>query len=217
MNELMDNHRKTWDKEHLSESGYGGYSKFNERRLHWVLNLLPSGFLNKQTTILEIGCGSGNWIKAVAPMVKMIHGVDISLPALQIAEKQLADVKNISLTQCDGATLKTFGDKTIDLVYSFWTFQHIPRAVTESYLKEAYRVLKDDGLLLFQVESYDNHKLNEGDISFLKGKTEQVGYTRQALSEITSRNGFIIIKKDQEDFRKWKRVYLWSVCKKKVK
>ena len=63
-----------------------------------------------------------------------------------------AEVANIFTSLTDG-TLSEFADASLDLVYSFIVFQHIPdRAPIRRYVEEAARVLKPDGLLRFQVD-----------------------------------------------------------------
>lgn len=212
MKELLENHRQVWDEAHAA--GYGGYSKFDETRMKWVLSLLPKGFLTRESVVLDIGCGAGNWMKRVSPFVGEVHGVDISPEAINIAKNRLGEYGNIRLYVNDGCTLNLFEENTFNLVYSFWTFQHIPRETTLNYLRESHRVLKENGLLLFQVECYLDPDKNIGDISYLKGKTEQIGYTATELSNITRDSGLKIIRRDQEDFSKYKRIYLWTLCEK---
>jgi len=212
MKDRLLNHRQIWDLQHMQ--GYKGYMNFNKTRLKWVLSLLPEGFLTKESIVLEIGCGSGKWMKAVSPLVGEMYGVDISPEAIKIAAKNLEGCGNITLSFNDGETLNVYDDNTIDLVYSFWTFQHIPRETTLSYLREIRRVLKKDGLLLFQVESYYDPEKNMGDVDYLhENETEQIGYSLKDLLDAVTDSGLTLIHIALEDFRKAKRLYLWSLCK----
>lgn len=212
MKELLENHRQVWDEAHAA--GYGGYSKFNEARMRWVLSLLPEGFLTRKSVVLDLGCGAGNWMKRISPFVGEVHGVDISPEAIKIAKNRLKEYDNVKFYVNDGHTLNLFDDNIFNLVYSFWTFQHIPREITLNYLRESRRVLKKGGLILFQVESYDDPSRNVGDIDYLRGKTEQIGYTLKDLSDITKNSGLKIVRRGYEDFLKYRRVYLWSLCEK---
>lgn len=89
---------------------------------------------------LEIGCGVGRLMK------KGYYGIDISEEMLKIAKERRPDC-NFKLS--DGRTIP-YADETFDSVYSYLVFQHLPLDAVESYIKEAHRVLKKNGLFVFQ-------------------------------------------------------------------
>lgn len=104
-------------------------------------------------SVLEIGCGPGRLLKAIASLVGEGHGVDISGEMVSLARVRLQGVQNISLHKNDGASLSMFPDGKFDFVFSFALFQHIPsRAGVEAYLREIYRVLKAGGEMKGQVD-----------------------------------------------------------------
>lgn len=104
----------------------------------------------EEATILEIGCGTGRFLKPLAPRFKKVIGVDISNVLLESAKKYCASWKNIEYHQNDGSTLSKFESDSLEYVFSMGVFQHVTDFnVIASYIKEALRILKEDGLFFF--------------------------------------------------------------------
>jgi SAM-dependent methyltransferase len=100
---------------------------------------------------LEIGCGPGRLMRPMARHFAEIHGVDVSDQMIQLAKSNLADLPNAKVYATDGASLRQFADASIDFVYSYAVFQHIPsREVVVQYLMEIHRVLKPGGFARLQ-------------------------------------------------------------------
>ncbi|MBL8231896.1 MAG: methyltransferase domain-containing protein [Bryobacterales bacterium] len=101
---------------------------------------------------LEIGCGPGRLLRPLSRHFGEIHGVDVSDEMVERARANLRGIAHAHVHRSAGADLRQFADASFDFVYSYAVFQHIPdRAVVDSYLEEAHRVLKIGGLLWFQV------------------------------------------------------------------
>jgi SAM-dependent methyltransferase len=99
---------------------------------------------------VEIGSGLGRVCKALGPRFDHVLGLDISSAMVEQA-RRLVDAPNVAFSVSDGTSLAGIDDGTADLVLSFTVFQHIPRAsIIESYLREAGRVLRPGGVLVFQ-------------------------------------------------------------------
>ncbi|MCS6894450.1 MAG: methyltransferase domain-containing protein, partial [Deltaproteobacteria bacterium] len=113
--------------------------------------LLPQDFQIKNFTILEIGCGVGRLLYHAAEIFNKAYGVDISETAISIAKKILDGKKNVELFVTDGDNLPPTLTNRIDIVISFATLFSIPTRAFCSYLIEANRVLKSDGILAIQL------------------------------------------------------------------
>lgn len=101
---------------------------------------------------LEIGCGVGRLLAPLSTRVAAAHGVDISEVMIGKSKEYCAGRPNVTTRVTDG-TLEAFADGSLDLVYSFIVFQHIPFVeAIETYVREAGRVLSPGGLLRFQVD-----------------------------------------------------------------
>jgi SAM-dependent methyltransferase len=107
---------------------------------------------------LEIGCGPGRLMRPLSRHFTEIHGVDVSDRMIRLAEERLRDTPNAHPHHTSGSDLSLFPDQKFDFVYSYAVFQHIPsREVVFSYLREARRVLKTNGVLRCQMNGLPPH------------------------------------------------------------
>lgn len=234
-------HKQYWNNRQRG-GRYGGYSNIITGfpyQAKFFEAIIPPNFINSKQTVLEIGFGSGNWLKYISRRVKKVHGVDISIEAKRIAERNLEGYDNIVLHITDGDNLQIFPAKTFDFIYSFWVFQHMPKATMLKYLKEIKRVLKPEGLALFQVLCYLEFSEDEGhivesetknkmdiDIDYaLKGSSTAIitGYSLDELEDTINKSGLGLVKVDIVDVSKkdpygydFYRKY-WSLCRKNKK
>jgi SAM-dependent methyltransferase len=102
---------------------------------------------------VEVGSGLGRICLALASRFDRVIGLDIS-PEMTTQARQLVSDPRVQFEVGDGATLQCVEDASTDLVLSFTVFQHIPKvSIIEGYLREARRVLRPGGLLVFQWNS----------------------------------------------------------------
>jgi ubiquinone/menaquinone biosynthesis C-methylase UbiE len=92
-----------------------------------------------------MGCGSGEGTAFLAqrPGVRL-SGVDLSLQALKSARQEYRQALT-ALAQMDVENL-AFSNQSFDAIISIEVIEHVSNPI--SYLKEANRVLKDDGLFM---------------------------------------------------------------------
>jgi SAM-dependent methyltransferase len=108
--------------------------------------------LDPSAEILEIGCGVGRLLVPLAGRVAVAHGVDISSVMIGKAKEYAADAPNVKTALTDGS-FAHLANESLDFVFSFIVFQHIPdRAPIRRYVEEAERVLKPGGVFRFQVD-----------------------------------------------------------------
>jgi len=124
----------------------GQYARYRETHPGVLRSLLIN--ISKDSKVLEVGCGTGNYII----MINLISGcqswgIDISREMLSKAQDRSKSV-NFKLSD---ATKMDFPDNFFDLVFSVNVIHHIkdlPR-----YFKESYRVLKDGARILTATDS----------------------------------------------------------------
>lgn len=104
---------------------------------------------------LDFGCGVGRVTAALARRFTLSYGVDISPHMIQKAQQLNRTTENLRFVLNPGSDLHIFDQNQFDLVYSSRVLQHIPsRPVIRQYLRDFVRILKPDGLLVFQLPSY---------------------------------------------------------------
>ena len=102
--------------------------------------------------VLEIGCGMGRITRPLAERAQYVIGLDVSKEMIDRASQALSDLANVDLRVGNGLDLTGVDDASLDVVYSFIVFQHIPDpAITCGYIREIGRVLSPGGWALFQV------------------------------------------------------------------
>lgn len=106
--------------------------------------------VDPSATTLQIGSGIGRVEYHLAPLVKHAHGADVS-PAMVQRARELVPWDNAEFTCTDGTTLDAWADNSLDVVYSFFVFQHMPRATFRRYLALSHDKLARGGALVFQV------------------------------------------------------------------
>lgn len=130
----LDDERNYWDKNALDKD-------VDKKYISDIGVSLCKKDLGKLTgDVLEIGCGVGRLLQYGW------SGIDISENMLSIARARKPECV---YKQTDGRSIP-FDEATFDTVFSYLVFQHITKDAIESYINEAYRVLKGGGRLIFQ-------------------------------------------------------------------
>jgi SAM-dependent methyltransferase len=173
--------REEWTDERFFASGEDTVRRF-------ILNDLANicgGMDPKQMRVAEIGCGAGRVTKALACVFGEVHAVDVSPEMIRLAREKLAGMSNVHFYANSGADLRVLPELPFHFVFSFIVFQHIPdKAVVESYIREAQRILVPDGLFKFQVEGGDISNRDTADT------WHGVSFSEQEMRDIAARCGF---------------------------
>jgi SAM-dependent methyltransferase len=107
----------------------------------------------KMMVVLDIGSGIGRMNEAFAKDFGTVHGIDISPTMVEIAQRRLSGLSNVSFTTTLGETIP-FSPATFDLIFSYLVFQHIDNIpAIERYLMEIHRTLKPGGVAKIQIRT----------------------------------------------------------------
>lgn len=132
----------------FSASGQANYNQLVRPFLPMMLNGQPA----HSARVVEIGCGLGRMTSCFARDFGFVEALDVSPEMIDGARRRLDGLSNVGFHIVSGRDLAPIADGSADLVFSYIVFQHIPsREVIESYVGEAARVLKESGVLKFQV------------------------------------------------------------------
>lgn len=103
---------------------------------------------------LDLGCGSGRWARYVAPRVGLLHCVDASAKALDVARRNLSGVQNCRFVQASVDSIP-LPDGSMDFGYSLGVLHHLPD--TAAAIRACARKLKPGApLLLYLYYRFDN-------------------------------------------------------------
>jgi 2-polyprenyl-3-methyl-5-hydroxy-6-metoxy-1,4-benzoquinol methylase len=116
-------------------------------------DIVYNELLNKDTIVLDLGCGTGRWTKYVANKVKLVEAVDPS-EAILSAHKLTSDLPNVRITQASVSNIP-FDDESFDFIICLGVLHHIPD--TQKALIDLCKKMKPNGhLLLYLYYSLDN-------------------------------------------------------------
>ena len=127
-----------------------------------IEKIFESLYISKNQTLLEIGCGTGEFAKAAAGRCKKIIAVDVSLPMLEFARQKAKKqkLKNIEFHNAGFLTYEHSGEP-VDAVLSQLALHHLPDFWKLIALRRVYSLLKDRGrfylkdtVYSFEVDGY---------------------------------------------------------------
>jgi SAM-dependent methyltransferase len=144
--------------------------------------------------VLDLGCGGGHVSFHIAPHASQVVAYDMSVDMLNAVSHMAADkgLRNIVTRQGVAETLP-FPDKSFDMVASRFTAHHWQDFAAG--LREARRVLKDNGLAVFIDTTAPDSPLCDThfqSIELLRDMSHVRNYTRSAWLEALRAAGFTV-------------------------
>jgi SAM-dependent methyltransferase len=110
------------------------------------------GYPRATNRALDFGCGVGRLTRALADSFEECVGVDISERMLAQARSYNRDRSNCRFVLNETPDLRQFESESFDLVYSNIVLQHLPNVrLVRGYIAEFIRVIRRDGLVVFQL------------------------------------------------------------------
>jgi SAM-dependent methyltransferase len=191
MNHPQENHSWVLDEmafagsEHLDPEYVKGYEAKSGYDPTEDVEILRNHGLNKTSEVLDIGCGTGVFTMAAAPLAKRVVAVDVSPAMLEAARQKTAGLNNVEIVK--GGFLSYRPDTDIDFIFSKNALHHLPDFWKGLALENMAGYLKPGGILRIRDLIYDFSpkdapaKLQE----WFAGAADdpQEGYTIQDLSE----------------------------------
>lgn len=128
------------------------YDEVRDADLKAIEFLISSASLNEKSRILEIGCGTGNYLSVLEMLTKAeVWGIDSSEGMLV---KSREKSKTSKLLHGDATELLELPNEYFDLVYMVDVIHHIKDINT--MFDNIKRVLKPKGRILIYSDSYDH-------------------------------------------------------------
>lgn len=180
------------------DEGERPYTEYPELLCHY---LFQSFGMKPGMTMLEPGCGRGEFLESFRKQGLNVQGVDISKEAQLLAKNFPVSICNVEKEALP------FADNSFDIVYSKSFIEHLNDP--SLYFSEANRVLKPGGLLLTLVPDWEsNYK------TYFDDFTHRSPFTKVALEDAYRIFGFSQVKVFK--FRQlpivWKYPLLNYVC-----
>ncbi|RLE63184.1 MAG: hypothetical protein DRJ47_09705 [Thermoprotei archaeon] len=201
---------------------------------HVIRHLLKEkNVVSDQLRILDIGCGKGVISEYFMKNIKRCFHVNVEVYGIDIVEDFSMSVKSrgARFYKCDVSFEKLpFPDDYFDIVLAFEVIEHL--LIPENFLHEAYRVLKNDGIIIITTSPnlrwWANILLlilgyqpyipdtgfykNYGTFSEVEPGGHIRAYTPKSLKEIVRSSGFRVVKligmpQPYQPNKKWKLLF----------
>ena len=120
---------------------------YHDRKLVGMLAPEP------RDTLLDAGCGPGDQVVLLSPLVKQITAIDFSPAMIDRCRARLAeaDIANADVTTADVTGLP-FGDDTFDKVICIAVMQYLNPEEVDTAVAELARVAKPGGVLVVHIK-----------------------------------------------------------------
>lgn len=107
---------------------------------------------------MDFGCGAGRLTQALCEHFDSVVGIDISQSMIDTAKHYNRHGERCDYRVNTTDDLAQLEDAQFDFVYSNIALQHSPPQATMRYIREFFRILKPEGIALFQVPSGPRHE-----------------------------------------------------------
>jgi SAM-dependent methyltransferase len=144
--------------------------------------------LHPHTVAVELGCGAGRFVAALAPHLARVVGVDISPQMLSAARAVTGDRANVLLVRTNGHDFAAFADDCCDLLLAVDSFPYLVEVgLAERHVQDAARLLRPRGALVILNFSY----------------RADLGADQRDISALAARFGFDVLAAGERPFRHW--------------
>lgn len=108
------------------------------------LRMRVTAEIKQGETVIDIACGTGAQVFALANRASQVTGVDLSQSMIDFANRKLekSELKNISFYIADATRLEIFGDKIFDVATMSLALHQFDPGLYEPILSEMKRVAK---------------------------------------------------------------------------
>jgi len=146
----------------MNKSGYEDYLEtskyYDQTREPNGVDIILGGFASldlplNQQTILDAGCGTGNYLKALYGKIGHLHGIEVNHGMLTKARIKLNQLSNVKFTRNSILELP-YKDETFDGIMCNQVIHHLETKYTQEYfsnlrkfLEEVYRTLRSPGVI----------------------------------------------------------------------
>jgi 2-polyprenyl-3-methyl-5-hydroxy-6-metoxy-1,4-benzoquinol methylase len=156
--------------------------KYNEYDVRYD-RLKP--YLKKDSTLLEIGCGDGTFLKMIRGEVAVAEGIELSPP-------QVKKVRSEGLVCFDQMVGELEVPRQYDIICMFAVLEHIP--LVKDFLQELKKYMHKDTCLFLEVPNRKNVLFNSYDIgpfkNFYYRAIHLYYFTPHSLEKLLRSSGF---------------------------
>ena len=159
----------------------------DRQRVHLPL-LREANAGNEERPVVDIGCGRGEWLELLREAG--LHGIGVDLNSSMV---ELCRGLGLECVQDDAiGYLSRLADNSVGAITGFHIIEHLPFKVFVALLDESKRVLKPDGLILFETPNPANVLV--GSRLFYLDPTHRNPMPAEMTAMITEDRGFVQVQ-----------------------
>jgi len=160
--------------------------KYLEEEVNFVLDNIHPGDL-----VLELGCGYGRIIPALAGKARLVVGIDSSGSSINYASEFLRGISNVLLLREDAARL-SFLDYSFNVVVCIQNGISAFNTDQKQLIRESIRVAKPGGIVLFSSYSdkFWDQRLEWFNLQSSAGLIGEIDTARSGNGVIVCKDGF---------------------------
>lgn len=106
------------------------------------------------TSVVELAVGHGRHAERAAPLCKSLMLMDVVENNLEVCRSRLKAFDNIQYILGDGVSFRPAPDESQTAIYCYDAMVHFDPDIVASYLHDAKRILRPDGMALFHHSNY---------------------------------------------------------------
>jgi ubiquinone/menaquinone biosynthesis C-methylase UbiE len=145
--EEFDQYRDSYDDAVNQAIAFSGQKveSFTRAKAHDLLRTIASHFdSSRRLSLLDVGCGIGNYHPFLTPVVDAVSGVDLSRACITKAQERNPAV---SYSVYDGDRLP-YPDGQFDVTFCICVLHHVPPDRWQQFVNEMRRVTRAGGLIV---------------------------------------------------------------------
>ncbi len=183
LDEIASAGRENLDPVHVSR-----YDKKEDAKAQDEVRLLQKFGLNKESEIIDIGAGTGQFALEAAIACRRVIAVDVSSLMLKqlISKIEKAGIQNIEVIQSGVLTYNHLGD-SVDFIYSRLVMHHLPDFWKAIALKRIHSYMRPGGIFrLFDVVyDFNPEEIQDRieDLCATFGNNREAEWVREELEE----------------------------------
>lgn len=144
----------TWDDKKGNKWNPEEFFETGKQEIAGVMEYVQRlGLLQELGRALDFGCGVGRLTQALVSYFDEVVGIDIAPSMVKLAKQYNRFGARCTYRVNDQDNLRLFPDQEFHFIYSNIVLQRMKPEYAKSYIKEFLRVLRSEGVLIFQLPS----------------------------------------------------------------
>lgn len=164
---------------------------FADEKIEQLLRICKAIPLDpKSSSLIDIGCGNGEVTRRVEPIFSQVTGTDLSGTSLEKAKKSCPRSRFIHSKENRPIPVS---DQSFDVALAFCVLHHIQPESRNFFMKDIYRLLKPNGILLIYEHNPFN-PLTQYIVSRCEFDKDAVLLRKSACENLVQSNSFQIVE-----------------------